>query len=334
MNATLQMEQIVIPDLYCPFPSQINLYVEAIHAHSLRWVKRFHLVQQEVAFQRFAASRFAWLTARVHPLAGIDELALICDWHVWLFMFDDQFDDGEIGKQPERMQPVLEHLLAVVNDSCTTPRGPIAESLADFWQRAARYTTPAWQRRFVCDLAGYFDAYRWEAQNRVQGCTPDVNTYIENRRRAGSMPLVCDLIDISQRVELPPDVYDCQELQILRRTTSNVVCWVNDLYSLRRDLTRGDMHNMVVVVQQARHCSLQEAINHVCTMVETDTRLFVETEQLLPSFSPRIDQEVRKYLIDLRGWMRGNLDFSRETPRYSQGVSTLSVSSLEDILPS
>jgi hypothetical protein len=69
-------------------------------------------------------------------------------------------------------------------------------------------------------------------------------------------------------------------------------------------------------------------------MVEEDVRLFVETEQLLPSFSPRIDQDVRKYLIDLRGWMRGNLDFSRETPRYLQGESALLISSLEDILPS
>jgi len=70
-------------------------------------------------------------------------------------------------------------------------------------------------------------------------------------------------------------------------------------------------------------------------MVETDVRLFMETEQLLPSFSPRIDQDVRKYLIDLRVLMRGILDWERETPRYSQAESTTSmqkVSYLEDIL--
>ena len=121
----------------------------------------------------------------------------------------------------------------------------------------------------------------------------------------------------------------------MRRTTNNVVCWVNDLYSLRKELARGEINNIVVVVQHARHCTLQEAVNHVCTMVETDVRLFMETEQLLPSFSPRIDQDVRKYLIDLRGLMHCKLDWEHETPRYSQRESTTSmqkVSYLEDIL--
>jgi hypothetical protein len=330
------MEHFTLPDIFCPFPSQISPYVQEVHVHSLWWVKHFRLVQQAVALRRFSAARSAWLAARTHPCAGFRELALICDWCVWLFMFDDQFDDGALGKQPERMQPVLEHLLEVVSASAASPQGPIAEALSDFWQRAARYTNTNWQRRFVRDLAEYFDAYLWEAHNRLQEQVPAVDAYIDQRRRTGSLATLFDLIDISQRVDLPLPVYESQELQILRRTASNVVCWVNDLYSLRKELARGEINNLVVVLQHAHNSSLQEAVDRAGAMIEEEVRLFLDTEQQLPACSPALDQDRGKYLTDLRAWMRGSLDWSRETPRYSQIEYTTrqqSVSYLENILP-
>jgi hypothetical protein len=327
----------VIPDIYCPFPSQISPYVEEVQMHSLWWVKHFRLVQREVAYRRFTTARFAWLASRVHPLAGLYELSLACDWFVCLFLFDDQFDESELGGQPERMQPILDHLLAVISKPSVMPQGPIAEALADFWQRALSYTPEHWQKRFVYNLASYFDACRWEADNRVGERVPEVDIYMEKRWESGGMGVVFDLIDIAQHVDLPASVYGCEALQTLRRTAGNVVCWANDVYSLHKEIAHGEPNNLVLALQHAHRCNLQEAVNRACAMIADEVHLYMQTERDLPSFSLKTDQDIQCYLMDLRSWMRGNLDWSCETSRYPQVEHVApeqNTSHLEEILPS
>ena len=130
---------------------------------------------------------------------------------------------------------------------------------------------------------------------------------------------VLDLIDVALRVDLPSHVYESQELQTLRLITANMVCWVNDLYSLPKELAHGDTLNLVVILQNAYNCSLEDAIYRVCTMIEDEVRLFIDIEEKHPPhFSPSIDQHVHNYTANLQAMMRGNLDWSRETPRYAQ----------------
>src|ERR1700738_3622990 len=132
------MKNIVLPTFYCPFPPQVNPLVEAVNTHTFKWVQRFHLVEKEVARRRFVASRFAWLTARVYPTTGFEELALANDLIVWLFMLDDQFDDGLIGRQVEHTQAILHILFTLVTfegdgQDTSSPlfEGAVAESLVD-----------------------------------------------------------------------------------------------------------------------------------------------------------------------------------------------------------
>src|SRR5438105_3967396 len=131
------MKPIRIPSIYCPFPAQISPYVEAVHEHSLAWTTRFHLIQKPVALRRFLASRFAWLTTRAYHSAGLEELKLMNDWLVWLFLFDDQFDDSQLGEQPKYLQALLNDYSAIITNprAAFTP-SPAAEAIADLCQRS------------------------------------------------------------------------------------------------------------------------------------------------------------------------------------------------------
>ena len=151
------MEHITIPDIYCPFPSSLNVHVERVHAHSMERVQRLRLIQQEQAFRRFSIARFAWAAARSYPDTDLVELAWVNDWLVWLFMFDDQFDDGVLGADPRTMKPIMNELLNLLS---TQPdlmkhRSPIAAALLDFWQREPG-AMPAWRARFKQHHADYF----------------------------------------------------------------------------------------------------------------------------------------------------------------------------------
>lgn len=102
------MDTMCFPRIYCPFTSGINPHVEVAGKHTLDWAMHFRLVQRDTAdMHRFLGSRFAWLAARAYPLVGLEELSLLSDRAAWLLLFDDQFDNGPIGGQPEYIQALL-----------------------------------------------------------------------------------------------------------------------------------------------------------------------------------------------------------------------------------
>jgi hypothetical protein len=335
------MKNIVLPTFYCPFPPQVNPLVEAVNMYTFNWVQRFHLVEKEAARRRFAASRFAWLTARVYPTTGFEELALANDLLVWLFMLDDQFDDGLIGRQVEHTQAILHILFTLValegdGQDTSSPlfEGAVAASLVDIWRRLLPRTTSLWRERFFQHVRDYFISYDWETQNRAQGRIPPIDTYIEKRQDTGAMLLALDFIDITEHVSLPDEIYGSAEMQTLMRTTNNAVCWANDIISLEKERARGDVNNLVLAVQYARQCSLQVAVDVVNAMITEQVQLFLETVPRLLLLFPASIQDIEKYVAIMRAWMRGNLDWSFETQRYSHvEQNTMGVSYLESILP-
>lgn len=329
------MEHYVLPTVYCPFPTLLNPYVEVVHERSLMHVQAMRLIQQEAAVRRFTKMRVAWLAAGVHPTTGLDELTWVNDWLVWLFMFDDQFDEGVIGTQPERIISVAAELLAITDDMPIIS-SPIAAALHSFWRRAPG-ATPAWRERFAGHLAEYFTAYHWEAQNRARGSIPAMEAYIVNRRSSGALETCFDMIELAEHVTLPPEVRQSQELVILHTATNNVVCWVNDMLSFQKELARGDIHNLALIVRHEQRCTWQEALDIVNDMVTREVQLYLRTEHALLTRFPAIAHELEKHLFILRMWMRANLDWSLQSVRYTQVEQTIAgkqVSYLEPLLSS
>jgi len=330
-------ELITIPDIYCPFPSQISPHLEHVQRHTLQWIQDFRLMQKEAALQHYLASNLSRFPCRVYPNATLEELCFIDNWVTWITLVDDWFDDSGLGTRPADMYQLYQHLLAILQDPpLATPQGPLAEALADIWQRADSLTSSAWKRRFAQHHADFFAACRWDAENRAHKRIPDVRAYIENRRNSVANPMSFDLLDLSRHVEFPAEIYESQPFQALLQVANDIVAWHNDVYSLNKELAHGDVSNLVLAVQYAQHCSLQEAMNQVCAMIETETRRFQEMVQHFPTYSAEVDPDIRQYLFDLGKWIRGPLDWYHETLRYVEVEYTergKASSYLEQILP-
>ncbi len=316
------MEHLILPAFYCPFPSEIHPQVEQVHEHTFKWALGYQLLQSERAIQRFNASRFAWLAARVHARTNFEELALTNDFFTWLFMLDDQFDDSNSGRQPERMKVVVDRLLTVLGikrgENVEPLQGPVADALTDLWERARPLTTLRWQQRFAGHLRDYLDAYIWETGNRARGETPDVAIYIQKRQDAGAMHLALDYIDLAEHVELPPEIYEGTLIQALLLTINNIVCWQNDIVSVEKEMAHGDFSNLVLVLQKAYGYTLQEAAERANELTTAEVRLFERLSALAFELLPDYKQEIEKYLASMRAWIRGNLDWSLESRRFSE----------------
>jgi hypothetical protein len=334
------MSYITLPRFYCPFPAQMNPLAEKVDEHTFTWATEFQLLQKEAAIQRFHKSRFAWLAARAYPGADFAELALANDFFTWLFMLDDQFDDGSLGRQPERLRAVIGGLLAILGfeqaGNYPALSGPLANALTELWDRILPLTTPQWQKRFTRHLLAYFDSYNWETCNRAAGTIPDVEIYIDKRQDAGAMRIALDYIDLAAHIDLPAEVYSSSLVQTLLRITNNAVCWANDIISLEKEIARGDLNNLVLALQAAHACTLQEAVLQANEMLTREVQLFTHLAPLLTDAFPVYEQDLQKYLISMQGWIRGNLDWSVETDRYKfveVSAPGQSVSYLEAILP-
>ena len=93
----------------------MNPHREAVHEHTLAWARRFGLVKDEAAIARLRDTKLDSLVARAYPRASRDPLAILTDWITWVFLLDDECDEAEIGKRPERLAALHAQCLKVLS---------------------------------------------------------------------------------------------------------------------------------------------------------------------------------------------------------------------------
>lgn len=304
-------------EISLPFPPRESQHVAAARAHLERWVTGFGLVRAPAARDRFGRADFGWFAAVTYPQTDEAGLCLIADWFGWLFLLDDQLDDGLLGRDPGRAQELMAEFGAVLTGAGLPERhSAIAAALADLWRRTAPRGTAAWRERFVAHVVAGGAAAYWEAGNRVAGIVPDEPGYIEHRRHTGAIYVCMDLVEVVRGIDLPPAVYDDAPFQDALRAACDVVCWTNDLYSLDKETALGERHNLVTVVSHARRLSTADAVRHVVEAVDREVRVFEDRGRLALGGWPEYRDELAAYLDGMRSWMRGNLDWSSRTRRY------------------
>jgi 5-epi-alpha-selinene synthase len=325
------VNRFVIPDIYCPFTSLTSPHLEQVQTHAQEWLNAIGLAPPGVAPSPFLTSEVPWMICGIYPSAGLQELSLCCDWYNWGFTFDDLCDNSELGRRLYELDQIHAHLCAVFQTSppasvrepiapVATPLVPIASpsvtALSDIWQRARQLTSATWQQRFACHHADYFTGQREEAINRLQQRIPDMQTHIINRRSTSFSTVCLDLIELVQHIEIPVEIYESPLFQAILNSAYDIAGWTNDVYSLPKELARGEINNLVVIVRNEEGGSLQDAINRVCEMINRETQHFQALVQSRPSYPAEVDRLIRTYLIDVGHYIRTALDYERIGSRY------------------
>ncbi|MFE4334809.1 terpene cyclase [Streptomyces sp. NPDC056831] len=312
-----------LPDIYCPFPQRTNPHVGHTRVHLDSWIRNTGLVHRDSARERFDQADFGAFVGMVYPNAGSKNLDLVADWFVWLFLVDDQLDDGHLGRSPERVRDVVAVMRSVIEGTGTgtlpdedLPAAVVA--LVDLWERTTPTAAAHWRTRFGWHLTTYLTtATTWEAGNRAAGVVPSEETYIAKRRHTGAIHVCMDLIEIVAGIEAPESIHNDSRFIAALEASCNVVCWANDVYSYEKEQMLGEIHNLVHLVRHHRGYGKQQALEHVCAEIATETERFLTAEAELLAAYPQLSWMLAPYLDGMRSWMRGNLDWSRQTPRYN-----------------
>jgi hypothetical protein len=319
--------RVPMPSVFCPFPPQIAPTVADVHRYAVQWATRHRLLDSPRARGHYAAAKFANLMARCYPAASLEDLCLATGWLTMLFHLDD-FLESALGREPKRMRPALRRLLSALRDA---PDGrvapgalphdelgrPVCDALTDVWRRTAPRVSPLWQARFLGHIGDYLEGNIWEAANRAAPRVPSVGEYRTMRRHSAATAMFFDLIEPFRSVELPPSVLADATFLALRRAADNAVAWFNDLASWPKEAAAGEVHNLVLVLSHHHRLTVEDAVYQAVVDHDAEVHTFVTLRDQLDATPVGKHPAVQAVVTDIAHWIRGNIDWSQESARYS-----------------
>jgi len=307
-------------------PCEPSLYAAAMERGTRGRVLALELLRHEPAqVRRFDASQFGLLTAHVYPRGTWERLELCNDWHVWLFLFDDEADEqAEVGQRPEYLQQYVEACLRVLRGGTLRPGAtPLERFTRDLRERASRLASGMWLERFIADAEDYL--YRGTlpaARHWAAGTVPQLEPYIEQRAMDSAMYTAQDLVEFAREgQELPEALFRLPLVQRMRHLCTRMVGLTNDLFSFEKEvLWHRNPNNFVHVLRVNQRLGLEAAIHAAIGVINADTDAFLACEEALLEQGP-VDPRVLSYVEGMKAWIYGNVRWSMVTGRYSSPTS-------------
>ncbi|WP_394850864.1 terpene synthase family protein [Pendulispora brunnea] len=271
------------------------------------------------ALARFRRARLGELAARTYP--SVVDVTRNGEWLAFLFLIEERFTNQD--NTPDRHEIVstndelLRMLPLQMGPTTPPPSSGLAAALAAWWSDVGPAMSPAWRIRFLGHAEKCLRAYEQDLATERYGIPPPLRTYVEFRRQSGAVETALDLIEFSERAELPQQVAHCPQVHALRVATSDIVCWTHDLLWVAKERARGRMNNLVAVLWQAWGGSWQDSAERAVGMIAARYRDFAIAED---SLRRRLDatewEYVERSVHGFRNWISGSHEWHLRSPRY------------------
>ncbi|MEU4114966.1 terpene synthase family protein [Kitasatospora sp. NPDC028055] len=193
--------------------------------------------------------------------------------------------------------------------------------------------SPAWLERTGQHWQWFLGAYTQETRNRAHRHVPTLAEYAELRRRSGFVHAMLDLSQKAYGFELPDRLYSQPVVRRMLDITADVVDTLNDVHSVEKEESRGDLRNLVLVIENApdrarahagergRARERADTVREIQGMVTAWCEEFLVLEQRLTDAVGARDAGTAALITDcMRTAMSGYLEWSRTTRRYSHLV--------------
>ncbi|KAF8630447.1 hypothetical protein AX17_005424 [Amanita inopinata Kibby_2008] len=316
----------VLPDLvsHCTFPLVYHPNGDEIAKQSVDWLDTSCPDLNQKQRRALYGLQAGELTAFCYNTAQPERLRVVSDFMNYLFHLDN-ISDGMMTRETDVLADVVMNAFWFSNRYMPTAmpgkEQPAVElnpgKLArDYWFRCIRGAGPGTQARFKETMELFFESVNIQARARDEGIIPDLESYIDVRRDTSGCKPCWALIEYALGIDLPDFVVEHPVIEALNQGANDLVTWSNDIFSYNVEQSRGDTHNMIVILMHYHNHSLQSAVDYVGNLCAQTIDKFIENTKLLPSWGPEIDSMVNQYVQGLRDWIVGSLHWSFQTHRY------------------
>ncbi|KUJ19990.1 terpenoid synthase [Mollisia scopiformis] len=324
-----EREIIKIPDLFELFMSRtptVNPFYEHVKDQALEWATDIcHYNTQEA--ERMRRGDFAYFAAVSVPDADTNKLRTVNDWLNWVFVFDDQLDDGHFSRNGKTVEAFeyIDSMIAVL-DGETRPESDLStqalrDVLKSIWERVngdpdcADDAKLRWKQNMTSYLAALRASMTYEPSDNLE---KTVGGYIDYRFHSiGVLPLF-SFIEYAYNLTIPDEVFKNRSMQEMQRVGVEIQMLANDCVSYRREKANDCPHNIIYLLRY-HGFSEQEAYNHVQILLRNRYKEWYLAQAQLPTWGERVDREVQWYIKGMQDVALANANWSFRTERYFGG---------------
>lgn len=258
-------------NLFLPFEHGINPNWARAREHLVGWVTENRLVPRD-RWDAFRGARFDELAARTYPHVSLTTLSLVSDFIAALFTLDDLIDHqaSALGSRRNEMESIRSYLEDAIwqrTDShfAATPYAKaitmIGVALSDITSRLLRRLPIEHLEGFLSGFSDYLRACVDEALLRHGGRQSIVSLeeYAELRIRSAALIPCLEAALISDQIILPTALREHPSFATMWRAANLSVSYTNDIFSYNKDVTHGHKTNLLIVLQDIRGLSAEEA---------------------------------------------------------------------------
>ncbi|EGO03766.1 hypothetical protein SERLA73DRAFT_175395 [Serpula lacrymans var. lacrymans S7.3] len=306
--------KIIIPDLvsHCTFPIRISRHHKEASKESKQWLF-IGDNSNEKTRRAFHGLKAGKLTSMCYPDAGYPQLLVCCEFMNYLFHLDNLSDDMD-NRGTRTVADVV--LNSLYHPHTYQAKTRISKMTKDYYRRMIQTASAGAQQRFIETFDQFFQAVHQQSIDRANGVIPDLESYIEQRRDTSGCKPCWALIEYANNLDIPEEVMDHPTIRSLGEAANDLVTWSNDIFSFNVEQSKGDTHNMIVVVMNEQGLDLQSSVDFVGDLCKQSIDRFNDDRDNLPSWGPEIDREVAIYVDGLANWIVGSLHWSFESERY------------------
>ncbi|MFD7844118.1 germacradienol/geosmin synthase [Nocardia sp. NPDC059764] len=329
------MKPFTLPDFYSPHPARLNPHHDYARVYAAAWAERLGMLGEPGVdgkpiwdAEKLERMGYALLCAYTHPDCDAETLALLTEWYIWVFYFDDWFLDAykRTGNRAEatRYLARLEEFMAEPGCPAPEPENASEAGLADCWARTVPAMSEDWRRRMRRSTHNLMVESLWELDNIARDRVANPVEYIEMRRRVGGAPWSAALVEYACGAEVPGRFAAERPLRVLCETFSDAVHLRNDLFSYEREVrVEGENANMVLVLERFLGLPAQaaaELTNDVLTsrLEQFEHTALAEVPQLFAerAATPEEQLAVTRYTLGLQDWQSGGHEWHLRSSRY------------------
>ncbi|THH02209.1 hypothetical protein EW026_g600 [Hermanssonia centrifuga] len=310
-SATDRAKTVSLPDLISAIPYTVhrNPHTDSTTAASNNWfleTASFSVLQE----RKFCGMNIGYLSGRCYVHCGSKELRNIADFLSFLFCLDDWSDEFDTAGTKGAADCIMNTLYHPSTYYSSTVLGIVINSI---WSRMLTSIGDHCGQRFIQTMDLYLQAVYRETFDRELGNIPTVDDYIKLRRDTSACKPSFVMLEYGCKIDLPDSVIEHPVMHELENAANDSVSWQNDIFSFNIEQSKGQTHNLVIVLMDEKGIGYQAAIEQAADMVR-DTIVRFETHRArLPSWGPELDKMAVTYIQGLQDWMIDEEDFEGPT---------------------
>ncbi|MER7952792.1 hypothetical protein ABTY59_35915 [Streptomyces sp. NPDC096079] len=310
-------EEVAIPDLALPFPTRMNPYRDYCAQDVRWWIQRVGLIDLPKAGDCLSVSAPDLAAAVSVPEASRSGLSLMTRWFAWCLVFDDTSVDRTID-----FTVTTRGLQEVLGARPVPPGDALVAAFADLFDQTCARGSAAWRERFGETLNQLIGSLLEERHANDAGEWVSVEAYVLRRRVNGALPLLYDLNEIVLNCEVPDIVRASDAYRRCVRTSTDAVDFINDIYSLPKELAARESTNLVMMLAHENGSSLAAAMAQAVSYVHEAVAGFLAAEQDLHLELPRLELDLQQrraamtMIASMRDWIGGLPAYQRLAERY------------------